>query len=326
DLLARQTASLMTDHPASDPDAREARDAGILVWGTVAGKLSEAFAPLVIARLLGKAEYGAFGALMLVYATTTVVVSAGVPKALLYFFSERSPGERKTLLHRFVTLMFGLAVCEALLLLCVSRLGADGLGEIGGWFSRTDDAAPIDPATVAALSWLGAYALFDMAPRLWPNLAIALGRPRAAATSGFLRSIATLCGTAIPAALGWGVAGMVAGLVLVSALYFVGFAGFCRAAFAGVQARPSTLDLRTIARYALPLGATEAVSVLNAQLDQWLVLLLLPIERLAEYRNGAWQIPVLTTIAYSVGAVQLPRLAAMFARGARVEAMEVWRA
>src|SRR5690606_13469971 len=69
-----------------------------------------------------------------------------------------------------------------------------------------------------------------------------------------------------------------------------------------------------------------AVSVLNAQLDQWLVLLLLPIERLAEYRNGAWQIPVLTTIAYSVGAVQLPRLAAMFARGARVEAMEVWRA
>lgn len=312
----------------ADADTREARDAGILVWGTVAGKLSEAVAPLVIARLLGKAEYGAFGALMLVYATTTVVVGAGVPKALLYFFAERSWGERKTLLRRFIALMCGLAVLEAALLFSLGAFGGEALVSTGAWIAKapTDSVRTFDASSVSPLAWLGVYALFDMAPRLWPNLAIAVGRPRAAATSGFLRSIATLCGTAVPAALGWGLEGIVAGLIVVAGAYLAGFLGFTHALFRNVTATPSSLDVRSIARYALPLGATEAVSILNAQLDQWLVLMLLPIERLAEYRNGAWQIPVLTTIAYSVGAVQLPRLAGLFARGATTEAMEVWRA
>ena len=87
----------------------------------------------------------------------------------------------------------------------------------------------------------------------------------------------------------------------------------------------SRWTLARMGRYAFALGTTEAVNVLNAHLDQLLVLTLFTVEALAEYRNGAWQIPVITTVAYSVGAVQLPRLTGLFQQGKGAEALDAWR-
>ena len=55
------------------------------------------------------------------------------------------------------------------------------------------------------------------------------------------------------------------------------------------------------------------------------MLTLFTVEALAEYRNGAWPIPVITTVAYSVGAVQLPRLTGLFQQGKGAEALDAWR-
>ncbi len=69
----------------------EAEQTGILVLGRAAAMLAEAVTPLLIVRLLGKADVGALAGLMLIYHTLTVVLTADFPLP----FSTFSPTEQQ---------------------------------------------------------------------------------------------------------------------------------------------------------------------------------------------------------------------------------------
>ena len=69
----------------------------------------------------------------------------------------------------------------------------------------------------------------------------------------------------------------------------------------------------------------EAIAILNQQLDRWLILLALPAARFAEYQVGAWQVPVIGTIAYSVGAAYTPELVKHFQAKDPYGAIAVWQ-
>jgi O-antigen/teichoic acid export membrane protein len=70
---------------------------------------------------------------------------------------------------------------------------------------------------------------------------------------------------------------------------------------------------------------TEAIALMNQQLDRWLVLLALPATRFAEYQVGAWQVPVIGTIAYSVGAAYTPDLVRHFQAKDPYGALALWQ-
>ena len=78
-------------------------------------------------------------------------------------------------------------------------------------------------------------------------------------------------------------------------------------------------------RFALPLGTTDVVGLMSQQFDRWLILLSFPAVAFADYQAGAWQIPVISTVAYSVGAAYMPVLVQAFGRGAHAEAISIWR-
>jgi O-antigen/teichoic acid export membrane protein len=88
---------------------------------------------------------------------------------------------------------------------------------------------------------------------------------------------------------------------------------------------PSPLTVAGLFAVAVPIGATEVLGQLNAQLDRWLVLLVLPATRLADYQAGAWQVPVITTIAYSVGAAYTPNLVERFQANDPRGALAIWQ-
>ena len=72
----------------------EAEQAGILVWGTIAARIADAIAPLAILYLIGQSDVGAFTTLMLIYRTVAVFLTAGFPRAVLYFLAGRSRATR----------------------------------------------------------------------------------------------------------------------------------------------------------------------------------------------------------------------------------------
>ena len=94
------------------------QQAGILVLGKSFATMAEAIAPLVLVRLLGKADFGVLATLLLVYNTLALVMSAGFPGSVIYFLASRSIAQRRYLAFKICGTMVGLgAILGGILLL-----------------------------------------------------------------------------------------------------------------------------------------------------------------------------------------------------------------
>lgn len=306
----------------------EAEQAGVLVWGKIAASLSEVFAPLLIVRLLGKGEVGAVAGLLLIYTTLGTVITAGFPRATLYFLSDRELGERKAIVDRLLRIMAVLSVAMAGLMALAGWLGDDllravGQAVAGGAESREDDELV---ESLKYLPLLGLYALIDLPTRILPNVLVAEGKARRAAGFGVLRSLVGTIALLLPASLGFGVFGIVVAMTVAGLVPFFVFIAHLRRLYAEAQTPDQPVaTVRELVKYAAPLGVTDIVNILNANVDMWLIVILFPATAVAVYRTGAFQIPIVTTVAYSLGTVYLPRFARLFREDKKREAIEIWR-
>ncbi len=301
----------------------EAEQAGILVWGTIAAKAAEALAPLVILYLMGEADVGAFAALMLVYRTVIVFLTAGFPRAVLYFLADREPEARREIVARLTRTNFALGGLAGLLFLVLGLYGEAALAQLGVGAS---ERGVVD--TLEYLPLLGVFALFDVPARLLSNIYVAEQRPRASAGVAVVYSLGMACGTLIPAAAGWGVFGIAVGIACFGVGYGLFYLLAIRRLYRSTRGRAPAATIpraSELIRYSFPLGLTDIVAKLNMSLDLWLITLLFPLASVAHYQAGAWQIPIITTIAYSVGAVYLPRFTSLHKRGEGREAIRLWR-
>jgi O-antigen/teichoic acid export membrane protein len=313
----------------------EAEQAGILVWGKIAAKATEALAPLVILYLMGEADVGAFAALMLVYRTVIAFLTAGFPRAVLYFLTDRPAAIRRAIVSRLTKTNFALGAIAGLLFVVLGVFGPDAVEAIGRFMAEHFGRSPGSEGreggvvgTLGSLPLLAVFALFDVPARLLPNIFVAERRARASAGVGVIYSLGMACGTLIPAAAGWGVPGIAAGIACFGVAYGVFFFAALGRLYGGTPSPSPSAHIphvRDLVRYSFPLGITDIVNTLHTSLDLWLITILFPLESVAHYKAGAWQIPIITTIAYSVGAVYLPRFASLHARGEGREAVRLWR-
>ena len=95
--------------------------------------------------------------------------------------------------------------------------------------------------------------------------------------------------------------------------------------YRGAPIEPWTTSNRELFKFAVPLGLTEAIGILNKRLDRFLVVGLFAAAVVAEYEVGAWQIPFVATIPFSVGAAYTPRFRSLFAEGRFREGIEIWK-
>lgn len=297
--------------------------AGVLVLGKILATLSEAIVPLVIVRLLGKADVGILSGLMLVYSTVALVLTAGFPETLTFYLPTRSPAERRAITRNVVTSLALLGGVGSVVLVVISLIArfAPNLTHFGAAEARGVSATE----SLKYLALLAAYPIADLPGRMLPNLLIVEQRARAAAGVGIVKAIGSSAAALVPIALGAplsvvvlsiGTFGFVFGGVV---LYFV------REIYRGVEKVPSPVSMGMLLRFGLPLGLTDIVSMLNNQLDRYLIVFFFPAAAMAEYQAGAWQIPIITTIPYTVGAVLAPRFVELFRSDRALEAIEIWR-
>jgi O-antigen/teichoic acid export membrane protein len=165
----------------------------------------------------------------------------------------------------------------------------------------------------------------DLPFRLMPNLLVAEGAARRSAGLSVVRTILLTLSTLVPLALEQSVFTV----IVCTAVTRWGFGLFVlyelSRVYRGVARVTMPLSAGAFWRFALPLGATEAIGLVNQQLDRWLILIALPAERFAEYQVGAWQVPVIGTIAYSVGAAYTPELVRHFQNKEPERALLLWQ-
>ena len=151
--------------------------AGVLVLGKILATLSEAIVPLVIVRLLGKADVGILSGLMLVYSTVALVLTAGFPETLTFYLPTRSPAERRAITRNVVVSLALLGCVGSLVLVTISLIArfAPNLTHFGAAEARGVSATE----SLKYLALLAAYPIADLPGRMLPNLLIVEQRARA---------------------------------------------------------------------------------------------------------------------------------------------------
>ncbi len=289
--------------------------AGALVFGTTLATVSSAILPLLLVRLLGKADLAELMALVLVYDTVALIATGGLPQTLLYYLPKEPLPERRAIAVRIGWVLAGLGVVAALATLLIALTGdalPGVLGDGGG--------LSLWPLVVLAPSLVT-----ELPARLVPNLLVAEQRAREASIIGVVRTILTTVATLVPVATGQSILAVAAWYSVSRVLFGLTLPLALRLCYRGVPRAASPVSVRQVLRFSLPLGMTDVVSLLNSQFDRWLILLSFPAVVFADYQAGAWQVPILSTIAYSVGAAYMPALVGAFAAREPERALEIWR-
>jgi O-antigen/teichoic acid export membrane protein len=315
--LEPSSPSAPVPEPKRKSKVDPARQAGVLVLGTTLATLSSAIAPLLVVRLIGKADVGQLLSVTLVYETVAMLLSTGFPYTLLYQTSNREKPERAAIARRIAGIACGMgAVGAALVVLVALVLRAQPFGYV---------PSPVFDSQLWMLIILAPSLVADLPFRLMPNLLVAEGLARRQAGLQVLRTIALTLATLVPLAA----KASVPTVILCYAAVRWAFGGWVvlelRRLYGLVPRVPVPLSTGAFWRFAIPIGMTEAIAILNQQLDRWLVLLALPATRFAEYQVGAWQVPVIGTIAYSVGAAYTPELVRHFQGKDPYGALAVWQ-
>lgn len=283
----------------------------MLAVGHVLANLAEVVAPLIIVRLLGRADVGILSSLLLINTTIAMVFTLGLPGTLAFHLPGRAAGERRAIAGRMVRLLALLGVAAVLVQLTIAGLSLANVLQ-----------------TEIKLHYLVALAglpLGDLPMRVLPNLLVIENRDRAAAVMSIVRSLGMSLGTLVPLALEasvWTVmltlsgVGVVFGLVTILTFVVI---------YRGVRRVPGEPGMRGMIRFSLPIAATDLISNINSRFDRFLIITLGAIAY-AEYAAGSWQVPIIPSLAYAVGVAYAPRFSVLFRGGRMVEAVEMWRA
>ncbi|HEU5076174.1 MAG TPA: oligosaccharide flippase family protein [Polyangiaceae bacterium] len=301
-----------------------AQQAGVLIFGKIVSTLGEAVVPIIMIRLLSKAEVGVLSTVMMLYATLALVLTSAFPATLMYFLPAREAPERRALAVRMSLLMLLLGGVLSVLMFALGFVGLS----LGGASLAADHAerSLLDPKALFYLLALAPYPLGDLPSRLLPNLLVIEGRARAAATIGVMKAVGAAVATLIPIALGLPLHVVVGVTSLFGLAYSSLVPYYLRVLYRGVPKVPAPVSSREIIRFTMPLGITDVVGRLNSELDRYLIAASFPVTRVAEYRAAAWQVPLIKEIPYTVGRVDTPYLTRLFESGKAREAIGLWRA
>ncbi|MBI5487502.1 MAG: oligosaccharide flippase family protein [Deltaproteobacteria bacterium] len=306
----------MRDEPpsASAPSDGQvlARQVGVVVLGRIAGALAEVLLPILLVRLLDKLSVAVLAYVLLLYGTVATIVATGLPESVLYFLAGKTPGERRRTVRRLALILGAIGGLVA--------LGFFGFWALASW-NHWGDAGML-----RFIPWLVPYALFDLPSRLLPHLLVAESRHRQSAWFSILDSGSQLVAVLVPAGLGAPLWVPLAALSALAAVKLAVLATAMRLFYRGRDEKDAApVSVRTIFRYALPLGLSEITSILNQRFDRFLVAAMFTSSQFADYFVGAWQIPVITIIPFAVGNVLMPRFTELFQTGRGADAVALWR-
>ena len=265
-----------------------------------------------LARWMSNSDWSKMAYLMSIYFAMLVVANLGLHHGMPYFISHLNPhGQRRVVFRSMSALFVSGLVVSAVLSLASGALTKQWDG-LAGLVTLMGIVIAVElPSTICAMALVAMK--HSLLSAIWEG-------------SMGLVTLITVFGLFIQdkglrsACVGLLIAGVVRSMTAVIALLWA------------TQQRNDQNwlnDSSTIPRirdqimFALPLGATIIVSVLNRSLDKWLVAALHP-ERLGEYAIAAQELPIINILPVAGGAAIAVSLVHHLARGEQQTALKIW--
>jgi O-antigen/teichoic acid export membrane protein len=270
----------------------ESQPAFLLVAGRTFGFVGSFLIPVVLARWFGRAEFGTYKQLFLIYGTLYGLAQVGMAESL-YYFIPRWPGEAgRHVTNAIATLALVAVGCAVLLFLARTRIAA----------------AMSNPALAGYLPLLGTFLAVSLVSVMFEIVMVSRKEHGgAAAVYGGSDLLRTICLVA-PALAIWGLRGVLAGAIAFAVLRLAAMLAY----FWRVLGEGLRFD-RTLWRgqllYALPFGLAVGVEVVQANLHQYFVASRFNAETFAIYAVGCLQIPLVDLICTSTANVMMVKMA-----------------
>ena len=265
----------------------------------------------ILVHVMDKASFAVLAFLLLLYGTVSSLVVMAMPENVLFFLPKQSLGERKATAWQVARILGLLGVAASAVILACGLLPDLVFAEV--------------PLAARYAPLMAAYALFDVPALMLPNLLIAEDRHRWASWVSIFQTAGQILAVLIPCILGmplWAPLALLSGYgivhlaALLLALYLL---------YRDTKATPCPVTLREHLSFAVPLGLSGIVAKVTSQFDKYVVLYVIGVMAFTDYSVGAWEIPLVNVLPFSIGAAIVPVLVRSFAQGRRREALETWK-
>ena len=265
-----------------------------------------------LARWMSGSDWSKMAYLMSVYFAMLVVANLGLHHGMPYFISHlNARGQRRVVFRSMTALLVSGLVVAAVLYLASGALTKQWDG-LAGLVTLIGIVIAVElPSTICAMALVAMER--SLLSAIWEG-------------SMGLVTLITVFGLFIQnnglraACIGLFIAGVIRSVTAVIALLWATRQNNSQNDVDGSLSIPRIRDQIT---FALPLGATIIVSVLNRSLDKWLVAALHPA-RLGEYAIAAQELPIINILPVAGGAAIAVSLVHHLARGEHPTALKVW--
>ena len=299
------------DSPQKSANRRIAAGAGLVTIARTIGGVSNLLLILCLTRLLEKPEFAIIAAIYMLHDLLCAIGSLGLPSALSFFIPKSDKKAVRSLGVTTGAVLFSVAVPIA---------GALYFG--GPWASEVIGK----PEFGVPLMLLALGVLADFPGQVLPHYFIAREQyiPAFWVTLGF--NLIRFASLVIPAALGHGPLVILTCFVGASGIRFLWFALHFLLVEKGPMRRPEGANwtVKELFKYGLPLAGSVAVGKINIQLDKYMILILLSPAAFAVFSVGAIELPLVTSVAYSITAALLPTLVKAYDQGDVSRFVQFW--
>jgi O-antigen/teichoic acid export membrane protein len=294
---------------AADAGLEERREvaagAGLASFGLLISGIFNLLLLTVLTRALSKPDFGLFSLIYLVQDTVTALLPLGLPSALAYFVPRRGDPAARALGFWTGGLLFGLALPVAVIL----AVGAPHFAA--------------DPQAATLLRILALYILADFPGQALPAYLLARRAYRGFFSVTLVFSVSRFLSLTIPAALGASLTTLMSCFLIVAGLRLVLYLGYFLFLAEGSLDRQH-VSPRELLAYGFPLSMATLVGKLNVQADKYGIAAAAGKEVLAVYSVGAVELPLVSSLAYSVTNTLVPTLTVTHAAHDREGFLRYW--
>jgi O-antigen/teichoic acid export membrane protein len=301
----------LTTETKIEDSKRVAAGAGLVTTARTVGGVLNLLLVISLTRLLSKDDFAIVVATFMVHEIINAIGPLGLPSALSFFVPKLGGRCRRALGVVTGGLLFSMAVPFALAL-------AFGGPEVAALIGKPELGIPLAILSVAVLA--------DFPGQTLPNFLIAKESYIGAFWITLLFYLSRFASFVVPAYLGYGPEVIIwcfAGVAVLRALCFVIHFSFIERGGLSGDAREGW-SIRELFSYGAPLSASLIVGKLNVQIDKYMILYLLTPAAFAVFTVGAVELPLVSSLAYSVTTALVPTLVKAHQAGDTARFVALW--
>lgn len=267
---------------------------------------------MILSRYFPKDEYGTYRQVIFLYNTLLVVFTAGLPRVFSYFLPRYDINEGKSIVLKLTFFLFLLGVCFSGVLYIFS----DWFAVV---FNNPELALSIkyfSPVPMFLLPSLGIEGVFSTYRRT-AQLAVFTTLSKLIMFLVLVLPVIFYGANYQDVIMGWGVASFI---TFIFALYFK------RIPFKKIDRVKTTLKLKDILAYSLPLLVASVAGMAMKSADHFYVGRNFGPKTFAEFTNGFMELPLVGMITFSIATVLMPLFTKMIIdKTETTKIVELWQ-